>query len=43
MIYRFSDSNHALKRANEILYESKIFDGVLNLMKWDMKAHMLTP
>ena len=40
MIYRFSDSNHALKRAKEILYESKIFDGVLNLMKWDMKAHM---
>ena len=40
MIYHFSNTDSALKRAKEILYESKIFDGVLNLMKWDMKAHM---
>ena len=38
--FSFSDTSIALQRAKEILYESKIYDGVLNLMKWDMKAHM---
>lgn len=40
MIHKFSDIDSALKLAKEILYESKYFDSVLNLMKFDMKAFM---
>ena len=40
MLYTFSNTNDALKRAKEILYESRIYDGLLDLMKWDMSAYM---
>ncbi len=34
------DRNYALKKAKQILHESRIYDGVINLLKWDMMAYM---
>lgn len=32
--------HEALQCARDILYESRLYDGVLNLMKWDFKAYL---
>lgn len=40
MSERITGTTQALKKARQTLHEGMLFEGVINLMKWDMKAYM---